>query len=69
MPKKKIDSSQLKDSDQNIEKPNSFLETEKEHKDWYDVNQMGKQRGEKHLAPKEVKKKRGNKKHSLRKEI
>jgi len=61
-------SKQTKDADNNIVEPSTFLETEKEHKDWYDVTQMGKQRGTPKRVPVEGKKEKGNRKHSLRKE-
>ncbi|MCL5407635.1 MAG: hypothetical protein M1429_04025 [Patescibacteria group bacterium] len=54
-----------KDQDQNL---NSFLETQKEHKKWYEVSGMGKQRGKPRAVPSNVKKPGGIKKHSLRKE-
>lgn len=56
------------DHDQKIQKPSNYLETQKEHKDWYDIHKMGRQRGRPRLVPREEKKSRGIKKHSLRKE-
>ena len=41
-----------------------FLRTEAKHKDWYDVNQMGRQS----RISRELKKAKGTHKHSLRKE-
>ena len=69
MPKKPdIDSQHAINHDQEIVKPNTFLETEKDHKKWYDANNMGKQQGRPKLVPRETKKPSGTKKHSLRKE-
>jgi len=47
---------------------NTYLETEKSHKDWYEIGAMGKQRGKPHAVPENIKKVKGTKKHSLRKE-
>lgn len=47
---------------------NQYLETQKEHKKWFEVGAMGKQRGKPHAVPEEVKKEKGTAKHSLRKE-
>lgn len=69
MPKKQPNPKQIKDSDNNIQKPNVVLETEHQHKDWYNVNQMGRQGEKPVMVPREVKKTKGNRKHSLRKEI
>lgn len=49
-------------------KKNNYLETEKSHKDWFEVGAMGKQRGKPHAVPQNVKKAKGTAKHSLRKE-
>lgn len=68
MPIEKPKPDQLENHDQKILKPNAFLETQKKHRDWYDANQMGKQRGKPRLAPKETQKPKGTHKHSLRKE-
>lgn len=68
MPKKKPKTDEILNHDQKILKPNSYLETQKSHKDWYDIHEMGKQRGKPRLAPKETKKAGGRMKHSLRKE-
>lgn len=54
--------------DQKLVKPNSYLETQKSHKDWYDVDKMGKQRGKPNAVPKENKKPSGTRHHHLRKE-
>ena len=53
--------------DQKINKPNVLLETQKEHKDWYDRN-AGKMRGKPKMVQRETKKASGSRKHSLRKE-
>ena len=53
--------------DQKINKPSVLLETQKNHKDWYDRN-AGKMRGKPTIVPKETKKTLGSRKHSLRKE-
>jgi len=47
---------------------NSYLETEKEHKKWFEMGTMGKQRGKPKAVPQDIKKSKGNTKHSLRKE-
>ena len=59
---------QTKDHDNNILEPNAYLETEKEHKKWYSGEGMGKMRGKPTMRFKNVKKKPGGTKHSLRKE-
>lgn len=58
---------QSEDNNLNIQKPNVLLETQKEHKDWYDRN-AGKMRGKPQMQNKETKKAKGTAKHSLRKE-
>ena len=45
-----------------------YLETEKSHKDWFNMGAMGKQLGKPKSNPKEIKKSKGTAKHSLRKE-
>lgn len=65
---KKLKSNQAEDKDQNILKTNSFLETQKEHKEWYQSGTMGKQRGMPQWDRKKVEKPKGTKKYSLRKE-
>lgn len=65
---KKAKPNQSTDHDQNILKPNAYLELQKEHKDWYQKNQMGRQGGKPQMVQKEVKKSKGSGKHSLRKE-
>ena len=35
----------VKNRDQKLVQPNSYLETQKSHKNWYASNIMGKQRG------------------------
>lgn len=67
MPTGKPKPKQIKDRDSKILEPNVFLETQKKHRDWYDANQMGKQRGMPRIAPKENRKPKGMRKHSLRK--
>lgn len=54
--------------DGKVIKPNSYLEIQKEHKKWYEVGAMGKQRGKPKSVPQNIKKTGGMKKHSLRKE-
>lgn len=49
------------------ENQNSYLETQKEHKKWFEVGAMGKQRGKPKAVPQKIKK-TSFKKHSLRKE-
>ena len=57
MAKKKTSfSKEVIDHDQKIIKPNPYLKTQKSHKDWYDIRQMGKQQQRPRLAPKEKKK-------------
>lgn len=68
MPNEKPNAKQFETNDQKIEEPNSYLETQKQHKDWFDQNQMGRQGGKPRIAPKEIKKAKGTHKHSLRKE-
>lgn len=65
---KKPNPKQTKDHDQKIVEINPILEIQKEHKDWYNRNTMGKMRGRPTLLPHEVKKQKGTAKHSLRKE-
>lgn len=48
---------------------NSYLETQKEHKKWFEVGAMGKQRGKPKAVPPKIKKEKGSGKHRLRKEI
>ncbi len=55
----------MSNKDQNT---NNFLETQKEHKKWYEASGMGKQRGKPRAVPQNIKKQGGIKKHSLRKE-
>ena len=51
------------DHDQKLNKPNAYLQTQEEHKDWYLSNAMGKQRGKPRydMAGKKVKKKKKEK--------
>lgn len=43
---------------------NPYLETNKPHKDWYEIGMMGKQRGKPKAVPPKVKKSKGDfKKH------
>lgn len=62
-------SKQMKNADQKILEPNAFFETEKQHKNWYDPSQMGKQRGRPVGRPAEIRKAKGTHKHSLKKGI
>ncbi|HLB95768.1 MAG TPA: hypothetical protein VJK26_02600 [Patescibacteria group bacterium] len=66
--RKTIDSKRARDHDQKLQKPNSYLETQKSHKEWYNISEMGKQRGKPRAVPRNLKKPGGVKKHSLRKE-
>lgn len=59
---------QVKDNDGNIVEPNVILETEHEHKDWYNTNQMGRQGGKPNMVQRATKKPKGIRKHSVRKE-
>lgn len=67
MPSIKPKSKQIKTADNSIIEPNVFLETEKNHKDWYDANQMGRQGGKPVNVSREMKKPKGAFKHSSRK--
>lgn len=66
--RKSIDSKRTKNHNQKIVEPNTYLETQKPHKKWYDIREMGKQRGRPRLVPREQKKAGGTTRHSLRKE-
>lgn len=68
MAKIKPKTTQIKDRDQKILEPNTLLKTDKAHKNWYSVNEMGKQGGKPKSNMKAVKKVAGKTKHSLRKE-
>jgi hypothetical protein len=69
MPKsKKVDPKRTINHDQGLQEPNAYLKTENQHKDWYNVHEMGKLRGKPTALPREKKKPGGIKKHSLRKE-
>jgi len=68
MPKISPDATETVNADQEIVKKDTYLVTEREHKDWYQANSMGKQGGMPRIAPKEEQKASGTKKHSLRKE-
>ena len=61
--KKKIHSTSklAKTHDEKLVQPNPYLETQREHKDWYAANIMGKQRGKPRydMAGKKIKKKKG----------
>lgn len=67
--KKNTNSKTAKNNDQNLVEPNNYLETQKDHKEWYNIHEMGKMRGKPTNLPREIKKPGGTKKHSLRKEI
>jgi hypothetical protein len=54
--KKGIDSKHGVDRDGEVFEPNSALNTEKHHKDWYSSQTMGKQRGKPKYDMKEKKK-------------
>ncbi len=41
------------------EHSNYYLETQKEHKKWYEVGMMGKQRGKPKAVPPKIAKKKG----------
>ncbi len=66
--KRGTDSKRAKNHDQKLVEPNNYLETQKEHKKWYNIHEMGKQAGRPRLVPREQKKAGGTRKHSLRKE-
>jgi hypothetical protein len=65
---RKVKPQQVIDHDQKIVEPNSYLELQKPHKDWYRKNSMGKQGNKPQMVAKEIKKAKGTAKHSLRKE-
>ncbi len=65
---KKPKPSQTTNHDQKIVEPNAYLELQKEHKKWYQKNQMGRQGGKPQMVARETKKSKGSTKHSLRKE-
>lgn len=54
----KANSKLAQDQDQRLVKPNSFLETQRPHQEWFHPNTMGKQRGKPRydMAGKKVKK-------------
>lgn len=66
--KNQSDSKRIKNQDQKLVEPNNYLETQRSHKNWYNISGMGKQRGKPRAVPKSIKKPSGQKKHSLRKE-
>ena len=66
--KQHADTKHAKEHGRKLVEPNAYLETQKEHKNWYNIHEMGKQRGEPRIAPREEKKVGGITKHSLRKE-
>lgn len=57
MAKKQTTSNKLiKNYDQKLQKNDNYLETQKEHKKWYEVGAMGKQRGKPHAISPNIKK-------------
>jgi hypothetical protein len=44
----KSNSKLSKDHDQNLNEQNGYLEIQRQHKQWYESNAMGKQRGKPH---------------------
>jgi hypothetical protein len=46
-------------AEQNKGNINPYLETDKEHKKWYELGMMGKQRGKPKAVPPKVKKSKG----------
>ena len=64
MPNIEPEPNQFKNEDNQIEEPNVILETQKEHKDWYNVNQMGRQGNRPVNVPREIKKEKGTHKRS-----
>jgi len=67
MAKRKInDAKRAQNHDQKLVKPDSYLETQKAHDKWYNIHEMGKQRGKPRINIREVKKASGVRKHSLR---
>lgn len=60
---KKVTAKQVIDKDQKIIKPDTFLETEKGHKDWYQEGGLGKRPIQNRIPKKE----KGSHSHSLRK--
>jgi len=51
-----------------ISSENPYLETQKQHKDWYKTANLGKQRGKPKANAPKTEKPKGTRKHSLRKE-
>lgn len=66
--RKKPTSKQSITRDQKIVETNPYLELQKEHKNWYEKNQMGRQGEKPQMVTREIKKAKGSGKHSLRKE-
>ena len=66
--KQHTDAKLAKEHGKKIVAPNVYLETEKSHKNWYNIHEMGKQRDKPRISPREEKKVGGITKHSLRKE-
>ena len=53
---KKNDTKHSIDHDANPINEDSYLNLSKNHKDWYNISDMGKQRGKPHAVPQKVKK-------------
>ena len=62
------DPKHAKEHGKKLVEPNVYLKTQRDHKKWYNIHEMGKMRGEPRIAPREEKKAKGIQKHSLRKE-
>lgn len=54
--KKCGDSKKAVDHDNNLLETGSIMNLDKDHKDWYNRSEMGKQRGKPHYAPPKEKK-------------
>lgn len=66
--RKTIDPKRAQNHDQKLQKPNAYLKTDQSHKNWYNISEMGKQRGKPKAVPAKIKKQAGFKRHHLRKE-
>jgi len=65
--KRKTDSKLAQNRDQKLVEPHAYLETQRAHEKWYNIHEMGRQKGRPRLVPREAKKMAGVRKHSLRK--
>lgn len=66
--KRNTSSKSVRERSGRLVEPHNYLETQRAHKKWYNISEMGKQRGKPHAIPPKIKKPVGQKKHHLRKE-